>query len=110
MNKQMMLAALALAMLVSAGCEKTKTTDEYPAAPDTNSPSVKEIATNAWQKTKETATNAWTQTKETTVNAWADIKDSVQTTKDYTYDKKDAFVTSASADLDALDAKIKELS
>ena len=37
-------------------------------------------------------------------------KESLQSAMDYTYDKKDAFVAGASADLDALDQKIKELS
>lgn len=70
---------------------------------DTNPPSttenIKEGATNAWQKTKDAATNAW-----------ADVKESLGSASDYTYDKKDEFVTKAQADLDALDAKINDLS
>jgi hypothetical protein len=59
---------------------------------------------------KEGATNAWANTKQATTNAWANVKDSVQSAADYTYDKKSAYVAKAQADLDALDAKIKELS
>jgi len=105
-NKPLVLAVLTIITLASAGCSKTETANEYPAAADTNSPS----ATNAWQKTKETATNAWASTKEATKSAWDNVKDSTQTTMDYAYDKKDAFVVKAQADLDALDLKIKELS
>lgn len=120
-NKPLMFATLASAMLVLAGCNKPTATDEYPTNRGTNSPSLKEAATNAWQKTKETATNAWAgmkeeatnawaNTKEATTNAWANVKDSVQSATDYTYDKKAAYVAKAQADLDALDAKIKEMS
>jgi hypothetical protein len=111
-NKPLILAALVIATLPT-GCKQSN-----PAGSDTNSLSA---ATNVWQKTKETTsnawanvkegtTNAWAHTEEATVNAWTDIKDSMQTTKDYTYDRKDEFVASASADLDVLDQKIKELS
>jgi hypothetical protein len=93
-NKPLILAALTIAALVT-GCKPSTSADESPSAGDTNSLST----TNVWQKTKETTTNAW-----------ADIKDSLSTTKDYTYDRKDAFIASANADLDALDQKIKELS
>jgi hypothetical protein len=115
-NKLFILAAFAVAVL-AIGCKQSNPTDENPAPSDTNSLSVtqqldnaKEVATNAWQKTKDTTTNAWASVKEGTTNAWGDIKDSLQTTTDYTYDKKDAFVAAASADLDALDQKIKGLS
>jgi hypothetical protein len=114
-NKSLILAALAIATCV-VGCKQSNTADENSTASDTNSQpaqqfqNAKEVATNVLQQTKDATTNAWAKVKEGTTNAWADIKDSMQTTKDYTYDKKDAFVTSASADLDALDQKIKELS
>jgi hypothetical protein len=115
-NKPLTLAALVIAASVS-GCKQSNPAAENSTASDTNSLSVtqqlqnaKEVATNAWQETKDATSNAWSNVKEGTSNAWADIKDSAQTTKDYTYDKKDAFVASASADLDALDQKIKELS
>jgi hypothetical protein len=115
-TKPLILAALAIATLAT-GCKQSNPAVENPPASDTNSLSVtqqlqnaKEVATNAWQNVKDTTTNAWSNLKEGTTNAWADIKDSLETTKDYTYDKKDAFVASASADLDALDQKIKELS
>jgi hypothetical protein len=115
-NKPLILAALAFGIL-AAGCKQSNPAAENSTASDTNSMTVtqqlqnaKEAVTNAWQETKDATTNAWANMKEGTSNAWADIKDSAQSTKDYTYDKKDAFVASASSDLDALDQKIKELS
>jgi hypothetical protein len=115
-NKLLILAALAVAISVM-GCKQSNPTDENPGTTDTNSLSVtqqlenaKEAATNAWQKTKEATTNAWASMKEGTTNAWTDTKESLQSAADYTYDKKDAFVAAASADLDALDQKMKELS
>jgi hypothetical protein len=104
-NKPLILAAFLIATLAT-GCKQSNPADENPTASDTNSLSVTQQLENAG----EVATNVWQKTKDTTTNAWADIKDSMQTTKDYTYDKKDAFVAGASADLDALDQKIKELS
>jgi hypothetical protein len=115
-SKPLILAAFVIATLAT-GCKQSNPADENSTASDTNSMSVtqqlenaKEVATNAWQNAKDTTTNAWSNLKEGTTNAWADIKDSMQATKDYTYDQKDAFVASANADLDALDQKIKELS
>jgi len=115
-SKPLILAAFVIATLAT-GCKQSNPADENSTANDTNSMSVtqplehtKEVATNAWQNVKDTTTNAWSNLKKGTTNAWAGIKDSMQTTKDYTYDKKEAFVASASADLDALDQKIKELS
>jgi hypothetical protein len=114
-NKSLILAVLAIATCV-VGCKQSNTADENSTSSDTNSQpaqqlqNAKEVATNVLQQTKDATTNAWAKVKEGTTNAWADIKDSMQTTKDYTYDKKDAFVAGASADLDALDQKIKELS
>jgi outer membrane murein-binding lipoprotein Lpp len=115
-SKSLIFAALAVATLV-AGCKQSNPADQNPAASNTNSLSVtqqlqnaKEVATNAWQEAKDAATNAWSNVKEETTNTWDDLKDYLQATNNYTYDKKDAFVASASADLDALDQKIKELS
>jgi hypothetical protein len=115
-TKPLILASFAIVTLVT-GCKQSNPAVESPPAGDTNSLSAtqqvqnaKEAGTNAWQNVKDTTTNAWSNLKEGTTNAWADIKDSLKTTKDYTYDKKDAFVADASADLDALDRKIKELS
>jgi hypothetical protein len=115
-TKPLIFAALVIATLAT-GCKQSNPAVENPPASDTNGLSVtqqlqnaKEVATNAWQNVKDTTTNAWSNLKEGTTNTWADIKDSLETTKDYTYDKKDAFVAGASVDLDALDQKIKELS
>ena len=104
-SKPLILAAFVIATLAT-GCKQSNPVDENPAPSDTNSLSV----TQQLENVKDTTTNAWSNLKEGTTNAWEDIKDSMETTKDYTYDKKDAFVASASADLDALDQKIKELS
>jgi vacuolar-type H+-ATPase subunit I/STV1 len=111
-NKPLILGTLAVAVLMSAGCKKNDMSDGYPTNNDTNSASenAKEMATNAWQKTKEVTTNVVASVEEGTTNAWAYIKESLQPAADYTYDKKDAFVAGASADVDAVDQKIKELS
>jgi hypothetical protein len=115
-SKPLILTVLAIATLAT-GCKQSNPANENPTASDTNSLSItqqlqnaKEVTTNALQDAKDTTTNAWSNVKEETTNAWADLKDSMQATKDYTYDQKDAFVASASVDLDALDRKIKELS
>ncbi len=111
-NQPLILGTFAVALLVSVGCKKAEMSDEYTAAGDTNSlaENAKELATNAWQKTKEVTTNVVANVKEGTTNAWANLKESLQSATDYTYDKKDAFVASASADVDTMDQKIKELS
>jgi hypothetical protein len=115
-SKPLILATFAIVTLAT-GCKQSNPADVNSTTSDTNSLSVtqqlqnvKEGVTNAWQNVKDTTTNAWSNLKEGTTNAWADIKDSMQATKDYTYDEKDAFVASASVDLDTLDQKIKELS
>ncbi|HEY3931161.1 MAG TPA: hypothetical protein VGM58_02205 [Verrucomicrobiae bacterium] len=114
-NISIILAALTIAVM-AAGC-KPSNPDENSLSGETNAPSAtnawdktKETATNSWAEVKEGATNAWATTKEATTNAWTDIKDSFQSTKDYTYDRKDDFVSSANADLNALDQKLQELS
>jgi hypothetical protein len=115
-NNPQILAALAATMLAT-GCKQSSQVDENAPSSDTNSLSVtqqlqnaREVATNAWQKVKDTTTNAWASVKEGTTNAWADAKESVQSGVDYTYDKKDAFVAKANADLNTLDQKIQQLS
>ena len=112
-NKSLVFGAFAVAILVT-GCKQSNVVGENPAISETNSVAVTspadESGTNAWEKAKETTTNAWASVKEGATNAWADIKDSAQSTADYTYDKKDEFVAKASADLNVLDQKIKELS
>jgi peptidoglycan hydrolase CwlO-like protein len=88
-SKSMILAALASAILVT-GCKQSNTAGENTTS-DTN-------VTSTAESIKEGATNAW-----------ADVKESLGSTADYTYDKKDEFVTNAQADLDALDQKIQAL-
>ena len=104
-NKPLIIAVLAVAVSMT-GCKQSNPAAESPATSDTNSLSVTQQLENA----KEVVTNAWQKTKEATTNAWADTKESLQSAADYTYDKKDAFVAAASADLDVLDQKMKELS
>jgi hypothetical protein len=112
-DTRLVLTALAVATVLT-GCKPSNPSDENPGV-DTNAPAtngwqkVQETATNAWSDVKEGTSNAWANTKEATTNAWADAKDSWQT-NDYAYDKKDAFVADAKADLDALDQKIKDWS
>jgi hypothetical protein len=122
-SKSLILAALAGAILAT-GCKQSNTADENTTG-DTNVTStaenIKNGVTNAWEKTeevttnaladvKEGTTNAWANTKYAATNAWTNIKESLGSTEDYTYDKKDAFVTGAQADLNALDQKIQALS
>lgn len=90
--------AAALTLLV-AGCDnKSNPPGDNSAGADTNSTAM------------AAATNAWDATKNATVNAWTDIKESLSSATDYTYDKKDQFVSSAQADLDSLDQKIQSMS
>jgi hypothetical protein len=115
-SKPLILAAVVIATLAS-GCKQSNPAEENPATRDTNSSAVTQqlqnagqTVTNVWRNVKDAATNAWENTKEATTNAWVDLKDSLQATKDYTYDQKDSYVASASVDLDMLDRKIKDLS
>jgi len=104
-GKLIFLAAFA-SMVLATGCKQSNQSDEPPTATNANSLSV----TQQLQNAKEAATNTWQKVKDTTTNAWADVKESMKPVADYTYEKKDAFVANAKADLDALDLKIKELS
>lgn len=104
-NKSLIFATLAATILVT-GCSQSNPSAENSAASDTNSLSV----TQQLQNAKEMATNAWEKTKEATTNAWADLTEALQPGTDYSYDKKDAFVAAASADLATLDQKIDGLS
>ena len=115
-NKQFFLAALAFTTLM-AGCKQSDQPSNSSGTTDGNSTSVtqqlentREAATNAWQETKNATTNVVESIKEGGIAAWTDIEDSIQSTNDYPYDKKDAFVAEAGADLGALDLKMTELS
>lgn len=94
-----MLSAILAAATIVVGCNKPQ-----------DSGQIKQTATNAWQDTKQATTQIVAKVKEGAVQAWTDIKESISSTTDYTYDKKDAFVAGAQADLNALDQKIAELS
>jgi hypothetical protein len=115
-NKQFFLAALAFTTLM-AGCKQSNQPSNSSDTTDGNSTSVtqqlenaREVATNAWQETKNATTNVVESIKEGSIAAWTDIEDSMQSTNDYPFDKKDAFVAVAGADLGALDLKMTELS
>jgi tryptophan 2,3-dioxygenase len=105
-NKPLVLGALAITLLGPVGCKQSNPAEESPAVGDNNSLSV----TQQLQNAKEVASNAWETTKEVTTNAWVNVKESAQSAVDYTYDKKEAFVANATAELNALDEKTKELS
>jgi hypothetical protein len=110
MKKKSSLAALAVVALLQINCTELV---QAQGTNDTRSSfhqRAEEVVTNAWEKTKETTTNAWADVKRGTTNAWSDFKESIQPASNYTYDKKNAFVSKARSDLDALDEKIKELS
>jgi len=110
-SKSLVLAALA-SVILATGCKQSNTAVENTTS-DTNVTStaenIKAGVTNVWEKTKEVTTNALADVKEGTTNAWVDIKESLGATEDYTYDKKDAFMTGARADLNALDQKIQAI-
>jgi len=110
-NKIIILGALAGVALV-AGCNRKANPAGGNATAGTNDSlqAAKAAATNAWQKTEAAATNAWTATHAKLAEAWAGVQDTLGAVTDYTYEKKDDFVGKAGADLNALDAKIKELS
>jgi hypothetical protein len=103
-NPLWLFAIFSIAML-AVGCNQSNSSPDNPPSNNTNSMSV----TQAMQNVREVATNAWEKTKEATTNAWNDVKESMQSAANYSYDKKDAFVADASADLAAMDQEISEL-
>lgn len=128
-NTLPILAALAVAAVVT-GCNQSNTAEENQADNGTNSTSstlqsvkssssnvlenTKEATTNAWENIKAGSSNAWSKTKEVTTNAWDNVKNKFQSNtgtnySSYGYAEKDAMVTQAGADLDALDQKIKAM-
>ena len=56
------------------------------------------------------ASASFQNVKSNAAQTWQDIKETLGSTKDYSFAKKDEFVAKAKTDLSALDAKIKELS
>src|SRR5258708_6079179 len=108
-GKHWILITLITATLAT-GCTQSNSPDESLPASHTNSLSLtqqleneKEVATNAGKKTKKKKTNVMASVAGGTADVWADIKESLQSITDYSYDKKDAFVAGASADVDAVD-------
>jgi hypothetical protein len=117
MKSEDWIFATLITSTLATGCTRSNVSEESLSPSDTNSLSItqqlenaKEIATNAWQTTKEVTTNVMANMEEATTNEWTDFKESLQPSTDYGYDRKDAFVAGASADVDAVDQKMKELS
>ncbi len=111
-NQYLLIVTISIAA-VAVGCNKSNTTMDDSNATNTATSmadSTKTGVSNAWESTKNVATNAWAKTVEVTTNTWQDIKQSLQSSANYTYDKKDAFVADAQADLAVLDQKISALS
>jgi chromosome segregation ATPase len=119
MKKIALLASLASAILITAGCHK-QSSDESDY--DTNSVSTNSVSgsvSNAWQSTKEAASNAWQDTKEASTNAWDKTKaafgEGASTNEISTnyfaddFPQKDAFVAEARTTLDNLDQRISNL-
>jgi hypothetical protein len=109
----LILTALVIA-IAAIGCKKSSPADDNTMAGDTNPPTMTQnataMATNAWDKTKEATTNAYEEMKSGATNAWAEMKDSMSSAADYTYDKKEAYLTDATNDLAKLDQRIQDLS
>ena len=115
-KKTLLLAVLSIAAL-TADCQPSAPSGGTAGNTNATSPSfkqqwqnVKSDITNTWQDVKQTTTQALAAIKTSTTQAWAGVRNSMQSATDYTYDKKDEFVASAQADLDALDQKIKKFS
>jgi hypothetical protein len=106
MKKQHLLALVLGMAGLAVGCNKSSNNPDDNSATTNSSMSV----TQEVQNIKEDSSNAWEATKEGASNAWASVKLSLQSSANYSYDKKDAFVTDAQADLAVLDQKIKDLS
>jgi hypothetical protein len=105
MKKQHLLALVLGVAGLAVGCNKSANSDDNSSATNSSMSVTQEV-----QNIKEGGSNAWEATKEGASNAWASVKLSLQSSANYTYDKKDAFVTDAQADLAVMDQKIKDLS
>jgi hypothetical protein len=106
-NNAFLLVPLAMALGLMTGCKQENAPGQNNGG--TNPPSSLSI-TQGVDDIKDATSNVWQKTKVSTTNAWGSIKDSFQSTVDYTYDQKNDFVANAQAKLDTMDQKIKELS
>ncbi len=129
MKKTSLIGTLTLAVIITAGCNKSST----ETVGDTNSVSTNEsagmTASNGWQNAKEMGSNGWTATKNATSNAWEATKDATtnawEKTKEtltresgegstnyfgYDYSMKDSFVSEANTNLYYLDQKASPFS
>jgi hypothetical protein len=105
MKKQYLLALVLGVAGMAVGCNKSANPDDNSATTNSSMSVTQEV-----QNIKEDSSNAWEATKEGASNAWASVKLSLQSSANYTYDKKDAFMADAQADLAVMDQKIKDLS
>ena len=105
MKKQYLLALVLGVAGLAVGCNKSANPDDSSSATNSSMSATQEL-----QNIKVDSSNAWEETKEGASNAWASVKLSLQSSANYTYDKKDAFVTDAQADLAVMDQKIKDMS
>jgi len=69
---RILLAAVACAAMLTAGCNRQPADTNSTAG--TNAVSAPASASNAWQNVKEGSSNAWEATKNTTTNAWDSTK------------------------------------
>ena len=105
MKKQYLWVLVLGATGLAVGCNKSANPNDNSSATNSSVSATQEL-----QNIKVDGSNAWEETKQGASNAWASIKLSLQSSANYTYDKKDAFVADAQADLAVLDQKIKNLS
>jgi hypothetical protein len=116
MKKSISILTLIVAVTaVVTGCNRdsgndNSTTVDTNTLTGTNDLSLDNTNPSVSQQATAMATNAWAKTKEATTNAWQDIKESLSSAWDYSYDKKEAFMTDATNDLSVLDQKIQTLS
>jgi len=107
MKSKPFICALAVLATLAAGCKQSTSATKADAA-DSNPPGTN-TTSSVLSGAQQGITNAWTKTKEATAQGWEDVKDSIGATGDYTYDRKNEFVTQAQADLKTLDLKIQAL-
>jgi hypothetical protein len=110
------IASVGAIFVLATGCKQSN--PEPMSDAETNSlttsntswQNIKESGSNAVENVKQAGEQTWNNVKEGSTQAWANAKESLASASDYTYDKKDEFVTKAQADLDALKVKMQELS
>src|SRR5271154_3067666 len=120
MNKKTLFLAVLFIAALTVNCKSQVPAGETGGtAGDTNASSlsvsrqwqtVKSDITNTWQDVKQTTTQVLAAVKTGTTQAWTSVTHSMQSTTDYTYNQKDAFVAKMQGKLDAMDENIRQLS